>query len=74
MLRLISLLLLSLISPLHAQRMELVDVRQVLAQAVQEAQNISLGANRVIAITDREGYVLAVWDVNGAASPNPTPH
>lgn len=73
MLRLISLLLLSLISPLHAQRMELVDVRQVLAQAVQEAQNISLGANRVIAITDREGYVLAVWDVNGAASPNPTP-
>jgi len=69
----VSLLLLASVSPLLAQRMELADVRQVLAQGVQEAQNLSLGATRVIAITDREGYVLAVWDVNGAASPNPTP-
>ena len=58
---------------LCAQRMELADVQQVLAQGVQEAQNMSAGTNRVIAITDREGYVLAVWDVNGAAAPNPTP-
>lgn len=53
--------------------MEIEDVRQVLAQAVQEAQAISPADNRVIAVTDREGHVLAVWDVNGAAAPNPTP-
>lgn len=67
------LFLLASVSPLLAQRMEIADVRQVLAQGVQEAQALSIGANRVIAITDREGYVLAVWDVNGATSPNPTP-
>ncbi len=53
--------------------MELADVRQVLAQSVKHAQEISPMENRVIAITDREGHVLAVWDVNGAALPNPTP-
>ena len=53
--------------------MEIADVRQVLAQGVKGAQLLSSGTNRVIAITDREGYVLAVWDVNGAAAPNPTP-
>ncbi len=53
--------------------MEVADVRQVLAQAVQEAQAISPVDNRLIAVTDREGHVLAVWDVNGAVAPNPTP-
>ncbi len=53
--------------------MEIADVRQVLAQAVQEALAISPAVNRVIAVTDREGHVLAVWDVNGAVAPNPTP-
>lgn len=67
------LFLLAPVSPLFAQRMEIEDVRQVLAQAVQEAQAISPADNRVIAVTDREGHVLAVWDVNGAAAPNPTP-
>ena len=67
------LLFLASVSPLLAQRMEIGDVRQVLAQAVQEAQVISPADNRVIAVTDREGHVLAVWDVNGAAAPNPTP-
>lgn len=61
------------VSPLLAQRMELADVRQVLAQAVKHAQDVSPTENRVVAITDREGHVLAVWDVNGAAAPNPTP-
>ena len=48
-------------------------LRLLEAQAVQEAQAISPADNRVIAVTDREGHVLAVWDVNGAAAPNPTP-
>jgi uncharacterized protein GlcG (DUF336 family) len=61
------------VSPLLAQRMEIEDVRRVLAQAVQQAQVVSPADNRVIAVTDREGHVLAVWDVNGAAAPNPTP-
>lgn len=69
----ISLFLLAPVSPLIAQRMEIEDVRQVLAQAVQEAQAISPADNRVIAVTDREGHVLAVWDVNGVALPDPTP-
>ncbi len=67
------LFLLTPVSPLLAQRMEIADVRQVLAQAVQEAQAISPATNRMIAVTDREGHVLAVWDVNGAVAPNPTP-
>jgi uncharacterized protein GlcG (DUF336 family) len=69
----IPLFLLAPVSPLFAQRMEIEDVRQVLAQAVQEAKAVSPADNRVIAVTDREGHVLAVWDVNGAAAPNPTP-
>lgn len=69
----IPLFLLAPVSPLFAQRMEIEDVRQVLAQAVQAAQTLSPADNRVIAVTDREGHVLAVWDVNGAAAPNPTP-
>lgn len=64
---------LSLASPLFSQRMEIEDVRRVVAQAVQEAQAISPTENRVIAVTDREGHVLAVWNVKGAAGPNPTP-
>ncbi len=68
----ISLFLLASVSLLRAQRMEIEDVRQVLAQGVLGAQSLSVGVNPVIAITDREGYVLAVWDVNGAAAPNPT--
>ena len=57
---------LSLASPLFSQRMEIEDVRRVVAQAVQEAQAISPTENRVIAVTDREGHVLAVWSVKGA--------
>ncbi len=53
--------------------MELADVHTVLAQAVQESLAASPAANRIIAVTDREGHVLAVWDVNGAAAPNATP-
>ncbi len=48
--------------------MELAEVRQVLAQAIRESQVSSPAENRVIAVVDREGHVLAVWDVNGAAA------
>ena len=61
------------ISPLHSQRMELGEVRQVVAQAVQESLVASPGENRIIAVVDREGHVLAVWDVNGAAAPDAAP-
>jgi uncharacterized protein GlcG (DUF336 family) len=65
--------LLASISPLFSQQMEIGDVRKALSQAVQEALAASPGDNRVIVISDREGHVLAVWDVNGAALPNPSP-
>ena len=66
-------LLLASVSRLLAQRMELADVQQAIAQGVQQAQLMSPLTNRVIAVTDREGFVLGVWDVNGAALPDPTP-
>src|SRR5437764_2671895 len=44
------------------------DVQTVINQAVTRAVNIS--PNSVIAVTDREGYVLGVWVVRGGpASP-----
>ena len=41
----------------------LADVQRVVAQAVTRASHVS--SNGVIAVTDREGYVLGVWSVNG---------
>lgn len=55
------------ISPLSGQGMTAADVRTVLAQAVQES--LALSPDRVIAVVDREGFVLAVWDVNGGTAP-----
>jgi uncharacterized protein GlcG (DUF336 family) len=42
------------------------DVQRVINQAVTRAVNIS--PNSVIAVTDREGYVLGVWVVRGGAA------
>jgi uncharacterized protein GlcG (DUF336 family) len=39
------------------------DVRQVITQAASRARQIAPGS--VIAVTDREGYVLGVWSVGG---------
>jgi len=44
------------------------EVVQVIAQGIARAQQIEPDA--VIAVVDREGYVLGVWSVNGAA-PDP---
>src|SRR3954451_408070 len=42
------------------------DVQRVIDQAVTRAVNIS--PNSVIAVTDREGYVLGVWVVRGGSA------
>src|SRR6185295_8722118 len=44
--------------------MTLADVQTVIAQAATRAATIS--TNSVIAVVDREGFVLGVWSVNGA--------
>ncbi|MGJ8644594.1 MAG: GlcG/HbpS family heme-binding protein [Luteolibacter sp.] len=59
--------LLSPISSLFGQGLTVSDVQTVVAQAVQEAKIVA--PNSVIAILDREGFVLAVWDVNGGSAP-----
>jgi uncharacterized protein GlcG (DUF336 family) len=38
-----------------------IDVERIVAQAATEATRINRGA--IIAVTDREGFVLAIWDV-----------
>ncbi|HEY2951444.1 MAG TPA: hypothetical protein VGK40_02615, partial [Verrucomicrobiae bacterium] len=43
--------------------MSAIDVTNVLAQAVTRASLIS--ANSIVAVVDREGFVLGVWSVNG---------
>jgi len=57
-----TLALLAAALPATAQ-LALADVQQVIAQAATRANQIS--TNSVIAVTDREGYVLGVWSVNG---------
>jgi len=49
--------------PVHAQ-MAVADVSAVIAQATTRAAQVS--PNSVIAVVDREGYVLGVWSANGA--------
>jgi uncharacterized protein GlcG (DUF336 family) len=44
------------------------DVQQIIAQAASRAAQVDQGA--IIAVVDREGYVLGVWDVAGDSSPN----
>ena len=44
-------------------QLTLADVQQVIAQAATRASRVS--TNSVIAVSDREGYILGVWSVNG---------
>ena len=57
---------------LHADPAQLTrdDVRTIIANAATEASRID--RNAVIAVTDREGFVLAAWDMAGRI-PNPLP-
>ncbi|MBC8002613.1 MAG: heme-binding protein [Opitutaceae bacterium] len=48
-----------------AQQLIQSDVQRVIAQAAARAEKIS--PNSLIAVVDREGFVLGVWDVNGGA-------
>src|SRR5438046_5483460 len=50
----------------RAQQLTAADVQRVIDQAVTRAVKIS--PNSVIAVTDREGYVLGVWVVRGGAA------
>jgi uncharacterized protein GlcG (DUF336 family) len=52
------------ISTLPTGQLLIADVQNIIAQAVVQAQHD--GTNVVIAITDREGNVLGVYDMNGA--------
>lgn len=61
---LILVALLSLRS-VSAQQLTLADVQKVIAQAAVRADQIS--PKSLIAVVDREGFVLGVWDVNGGA-------
>ncbi|MEO7319785.1 MAG: heme-binding protein [Chthoniobacteraceae bacterium] len=69
------LALLSLLSPfaqLYADPVQLTkeDVETIIANAASEAARIDPRA--IIAVTDRDGFVLAVWDMGGRI-PNPVP-
>src|SRR6476659_4542610 len=50
-------------------QLTLAEVQQVIAQASSGAQSVS--PSSVIAVTDREGYVLGVWSVSGATNSTP---
>src|SRR3979490_2740603 len=53
----------SLVSSAFAQQLTAVDVQTVISRAVTRAAQIS--PNSLIAVVDREGFVLGVWSVNG---------
>jgi len=53
-----------LFAPPARAQMTLAEVTTVLAQAVSRAAVVAPGA--VVAVVDREGFVLGVWSVNGA--------
>jgi len=62
-------LILALLATVRAfGQLSLADVQQVVAQAATRANQVS--PNSVIAVTDREGYVLGVWVVNGGTPAN----
>ena len=62
----------SALPPLHADVVQLTkeDVESIVANAATEAARIDPRA--IIAVTDRDGFVLAVWDMAGRI-PNPVP-
>jgi len=59
-------LVLLTVRPASAQSLTLADVQTVIAQAVTRATALPapLKTNAVIALTDREGWVLGVWALN----------
>ena len=51
-------------SPLAQSALTVADVQTIIAQTSTRA--LVLNSNSVVAVTDREGYVLGVWSVNGS--------
>lgn len=74
--RALNILLFALFAAGNAQaQLTLADVQTVVAQAVTRATALTgspLKTNAVVAITDREGWVLGVWAVNANLSTNDT--
>ena len=63
-----SILALALVASAHsAEQLSRDDVERIIAQAVQRAREIS--PDSIIAVADREGFVLGVWDANGGSPP-----
>lgn len=64
-------LILALVSQtaVAAEQLTLGDVRRILKQGIDYAKRNS--PHSVIAISDREGFILAMWDVDGGSSPAP---
>src|SRR5688572_14953283 len=52
-----------------AEHLTQADVERVLAQGVHYAKRYS--PHSVIAVVDREGFTLGVWDVDGGSPPSP---
>lgn len=61
----------ALVAPVASarERLNLEDVERILRQGIHEARKKS--PHSVIAIVDREGFTLALWDVDGGTSPSP---
>jgi uncharacterized protein GlcG (DUF336 family) len=74
--RILPILFFALLAALPASaQLTLADVQSVIAQAVTRAAaltNSPLATNAVVAVTDREGWVLGVWALNpGATAADP---
>lgn len=59
------LVALLVLQPAWAQQLTQVDVERIIAQAAARANQIS--PKSLIAVIDREGFVLGVWNVSGGA-------
>jgi uncharacterized protein GlcG (DUF336 family) len=64
-----ALLMTSVFAAESAEQLTKEDVERVLAQGVHYAKRRS--PHSVIAVVDREGFTLGVWDVDGGSPPSP---
>jgi uncharacterized protein GlcG (DUF336 family) len=64
-----AMLILATLPGMAAERLSQSDVERVLAQGVHYARRHS--PHSIIAVVDREGFTLGVWDVDGGTPPSP---
>ena len=58
--------------PLRAERLTTAEIERIIAQAASKAleyPNNPVSRNAVIAVADREGYIVGVWTLNPAFNP-----